>query len=66
MARKGVVSVEVARRWIDGVPTDEVGIRVTVKAILPEEEVPEGELFPETLEGVPVDLVTGANPVPET
>lgn len=66
MARKGVVSVEVARRWKDGAPTAEVGIRVTVDRKLPPEDVPAGELFPQALEGVPVDLVEGAPPAPES
>ena len=65
MSRQGVISVEVARRWIDGVPTDEVGIRVTVAKVLPPESIPTGEVFPEDLQGVPVDLVEGTNPVPE-
>ena len=62
MARRGVVSVEVARRWRDGAPTDEVGIRVTVERVLPPDEVPEGELFPSSLEGFPVDVVEGRPP----
>ena len=66
MSRQGVISVDVARRWIEGVPTDEVGIRVTVAKVLPPENVPEGEVFPEELKGVPVDLVEGTNPVPES
>jgi hypothetical protein len=65
MARRGVVSVEVARRWRDGAPTNEVGIRVTVAKKLPPEDVPAGELLPEELEGVPVDVVEGKPPVPE-
>lgn len=65
MSRRGVISVEVARRWINGVPTDQVGIRVTVEKILPPNEVPDAELFPETLEDVPVDLVEGTAPVLE-
>lgn len=60
--RHGVVSVEVARRWRNGAPTDEVGIRVTVERRLPADEVPEGELFPQLLLGVPVDVVEGTPP----
>lgn len=65
MSRQGVISVEVARRWIDGVPTDKVGIRVTVEKILPLEEVPEGEVFPKELESTPVDIVEGSIPALE-
>jgi hypothetical protein len=65
LARRGVISVEVARRWVQGAATDEVGIRVTVERLLPEDEVPEGELFPDSLEGVPVDLREGHAPRPE-
>jgi hypothetical protein len=66
ISRSGVVSVEVARRRIDGVPTNQVGIRVTVEQKLPPNEVPEGELFPSSLEGIPVDIVEGSPPQLET
>ena len=62
LARRGVISVEVARRWQDGASTDEVGIRVTVARILPADEVPEGELFPDALDGFAVDIVEGRPP----
>ena len=65
MRRRGVVSVEVARRWRGQQPTDEVGIRVTVERILPEHDVPEGELFPDDVDGIPVDIVEGRPPTPE-
>jgi hypothetical protein len=62
ISRSGVVAVEVARRRRDETPTDEVGIRVTVEQKLPPNEVPEGELFPESLEGIPLDIVEGQPP----
>lgn len=63
--RHGVVSVEVARRWRDGTPTDEVGIRVTVERLLPPDQVRDGELFPREVEDVPVDVVEGSRPTLE-
>jgi hypothetical protein len=66
LARQGVISVEVARRWVQGIATDEVGIRVTVERLLPEDQVPEGQLFPDSLEGVPVDVREGHAPQLET
>jgi len=63
--RHGVVSVEVARRWRDGSPTGEVGIRVTVERLLPPDQVREGELFPRDLDDVPVDVVEGSRPTLE-
>lgn len=65
MRRRGVVSVEVARRWRGQQATDEVGLRVTVERILPQDEVPAGELFPDDVDGVPVDIVEGRPPLPE-
>ncbi len=62
IGRRGVVSVEVARRWRNGAPTDEVGIRVTVERLLPADQVPDGELFPTDLHGVPIDVVEGSPP----
>lgn len=65
IGRGGVVSIGVARRWRNGAPTDEVGIRVTVERVLPRSDVPEGELFPDDVDGVPVDVVEGSAPHPE-
>lgn len=65
VTRPGVVAVEVARRWRDGAPTDDVGIRVTVARKRPPAEVPAGDLFPATVDGVPVDVVEGRPPQPE-
>ena len=62
MSRSGVVSVAVARRWRNGAPTDEVGIRVTVERKLSRSEIPSSELFPSSLEGIPVDVVEGRPP----
>ena len=62
IGRHGVVSIEVARRWRNGAPTDEVGIRVTVERLLPPHQVPDGELFPGELDGVAVDVVEGSPP----
>jgi hypothetical protein len=65
MSRPGVVAVEVARRWQHGAPTDQVGIRVTVERKLPRSAVAESELFPSSLDGIPVDVVEGRPPQPE-
>jgi hypothetical protein len=62
MSRSGVVAVEVARRWQGGAPTDQVGIRVTVERKLPRSQVPQSELFPSSLDGIPVDVVEGRRP----
>jgi hypothetical protein len=62
MSRPGVVAVEVARRWQGGAPTDQVGIRVTVARKRPRSEVPSSELFPSSLDGIPVDVVEGRPP----
>jgi hypothetical protein len=62
MARPGVVSVEVSRRWRDGAPTDEVGIRVTVDRTVPRGEAPSSDEFPSSLDGIPVDVVEGRPP----
>ncbi len=60
--RRGVVSIEVARRWRNGAATDDVGIRVVVERKLPPAEVPAGELFPSAVLDVPVDVVEGTPP----
>ena len=63
--RTGVIAVEVARRWAQGQPTDEVCIRVTVDEKLPVDQVPPGELFPGDHDGVSVQGVEGSPLVPE-
>ncbi len=62
MSRPGIVAVEVARRWQEGAPTDQVGIRVTVARKRPRSEMPSSELFPSSLSGIPVDVVEGRPP----
>lgn len=66
MARPGVVSVEVARLWLAGDPTDDVAIRVTVERKRPIDDVPEAERFPTQLDGIAVQLVEGRAPRLET
>jgi predicted nucleotidyltransferase len=72
MERPGVVSVEVARLWLTGGPTDEaqqatsdVAIRVTVERKRPLADVPEAERFPRQLDGVRVQVTEGRAPRPE-
>lgn len=58
----GIISVEVARRWNDGAPSDELGIRVTVEDAACARDDTGNSLFPQELEGTPVDIVTGRQP----
>ena len=65
MARDGIASVELSRRWRDGAPTDEIAIRVTVASIRPDADVPAYEAFPTSVQGFPVEIVEGRSPAPE-
>jgi hypothetical protein len=65
LAVEGVIAVEVARRWRDNAPLDEVGIRVTIDRDRTENDVGKGIDFPTTLEGFAVDIVKGGHPTPE-
>ncbi len=65
MSRPGVVSVEVARRWKDAMPTDEVAIIVTVRSKRPRADIAANELFPDSFDGIPVDVVEGKAPGPQ-
>lgn len=62
----GVISVEVARRWKDAAPVDELGIRVTMDSASSALDEAGKSIFPNTLEGTPVDVVEGSPPAPET
>lgn len=57
MNRPGVIGVGVGLRQRDGITTDEVAIVVLVEEKRPPADVPAGELLPEMVEGVPVDVI---------
>lgn len=61
----GIISVEVARRWKNGAPSDEIGIRVTVKDAASARDETGQSIFPQDLEGTPVDIVAGGQPALE-
>jgi hypothetical protein len=65
LARQGVLAVEVARRWVDDQPTDEVCLRVTVEQVLPPDDVPEGELLPRQVGDTRVQVREGGPFQPE-
>lgn len=56
LAKENVVGVGVGIRKRQGVYTGEVALIVMVRRKLPRAEVPEGDLLPEEIEGIPVDV----------
>ena len=64
LSRTGVTGVDVGFLMKEDGLSDELGIRVKVRKKLPPEEVPPGELFPETLGRFPVQ-VSESTPAPE-
>lgn len=54
--RSGVTGIDVGFLWEEGRMTDQVGIRVMVEKVLAPEDVPPGELFPDSLEGIRVQV----------
>lgn len=52
-----VVSVGIGYKYKGGVRTDEICIVVGVKKKLPKAQVPEGELIPQSIGGVPTDVI---------
>ncbi len=57
LRRPGVTAVDVGFRFRGGVMTDELAIRVHVRRKLPAEALPAHELLPESIEGIPVDVI---------
>lgn len=57
MNRPGVIGVGVGLREHEGIATGEVAIVVLVERKRPLDELPPGEVLPDAVEGVPVDVV---------
>ena len=57
MKRNGVTAVDVGFRFVDGIMTDQIAIRVHVKRKLPIDLLEPEEVFPEKLGDFPVDII---------
>jgi hypothetical protein len=57
MARPNVTGVGVGYRFVGGRRTDQVCLRVYVRKKLPKSELRPEELLPESIDGVPVDVI---------
>ncbi len=57
LARDGVTAVDLGFKWSAGMMTGKLSIRVHLAKKLPESELSEDELFPEAVQGIPVDVI---------
>ncbi|WP_420641167.1 hypothetical protein [Candidatus Leptofilum sp.] len=57
LAREGVTAVDLGFKWSQGLMTGRLSIRVHVSQKRPEADLTEAELFPEEIEGIPVDVI---------
>lgn len=57
--RKNLTGVDVGYRYVNGKRTNELCIRVHVERKLPLETVPESEVFPSEIDGIPLDVIEG-------
>ncbi|GJM42608.1 MAG: hypothetical protein DHS20C20_28900 [Ardenticatenaceae bacterium] len=57
LARDGVTAVDLGFKWSQGLMTGKLSIRVHVSQKKPLAELTEADLFPEELEGIPVDVI---------
>ncbi|MCL4262383.1 MAG: hypothetical protein KJ069_04180 [Anaerolineae bacterium] len=57
LAREGVTAVDLGFEWSHGVMTGRLAIRVHVALKKPRAELSEEELFPQEIEGIPVDVI---------
>lgn len=57
LQRPGVTAVDLGFKWTDGHMTDQLAIRVHVHEKRPLAEIPESQIFPSTIDGVPVDVL---------
>ncbi|MHA2403985.1 MAG: hypothetical protein ACXADH_13400 [Candidatus Kariarchaeaceae archaeon] len=53
---KGVVGIGIGKKTVKGKETDDLAIIVSVELKVDEAELPEEDLLPEVLEGVPIDV----------
>ena len=65
MERPGVTAIDLGFMWQDGTMTDKLSIRVHVAKKKSRDQLGEGELFPEEIDGVPVDVIE-ASYAPQT
>ncbi|GJM41016.1 MAG: hypothetical protein DHS20C20_12980 [Ardenticatenaceae bacterium] len=57
LAREGVTAVDLGFKWSQGLMTGKLSIRVHVSQKRPEAELTEADLFPEDIDGIPVDVI---------
>lgn len=57
LAREGVTAVDLGFKWSQGAMTGQLAIRVHVAQIKPVAALSEAELFPEEVDGIPVDVI---------
>ncbi len=57
LARDGVTAVDLGFKWSQGLMTGTLSIRVHVAEKKPVSELSEEDLFPEEIEGIPVDVI---------
>lgn len=57
LAREGVTAVDLGFKWSQGLMTGQLSIRVHVAEKLPAAELSDEELFPEEIDGIPVDVI---------
>lgn len=57
LARDGVTAVDLGFKWSQGLMTGQLSIRVHVAHKRPVSELSEADLFPEEVEGIPVDVI---------
>lgn len=59
LARDGVTAVDLGFKWSQGLMTGKLSIRVHVAQKRPEAELSDDDLFPEEVDGIPVDVLEG-------
>ncbi len=57
LAREGVTAVDLGFKWSKGLMTGQLSIRVHVTEKRPESELAATEMFPEQVQGLPVDVI---------
>ena len=57
LAREGVTAVDLGFKWSQGLMTGQLSIRVHVAQKRPADQLSEAQLFPEELQGIPVDVI---------
>lgn len=62
--RDDLTAIDVGRKWVAGVPSNEIAVRLHVWRKVPASELDAAAVFPDKIRGVPIDVIEGKYRIP--